>query len=83
MSNKIWDLANNDLTFIAIFLGKIKAMAVSTSCYLTHYDNSTETINDVQYMLKAIESLSKTADEQLTEISDKLCKISHEVGKEI
>lgn len=86
-NNKIWDIANDDLVLISAFFGKIKATAVSAYSYL---DSSiiepgepNERINNVLYMLDVIEDLSKTADNDLSEIINKLSTLSHDTEEKV
>lgn len=78
-NDKIWDIANDDLVIVSLFLGKIKAAASSVYCYVDHLiDEPNERTNNVLYMLDVIEDLTDMADKSLSESIDKLCAIYRE-----
>lgn len=78
-NKKIWDIANDDLTFISLFFEKIKSTAISTYSYLSNViAESDERINRVLYMLDVIEDLANMADDQLSAAIEKLCAIYRE-----
>lgn len=77
MNKELRDIANDDLTFISLFLEKIKAVAISTHSYIDHlFGEPNERTNNVLCMLEVIEDLSKIADNDLSGIIDKLFALS-------
>lgn len=78
-NDKIWDIANDDLVIIAIFLEKIKAIAASAcSCLSDLLCESTEKAKNALYMVDVIEDLTNMADKSLSESIEKLCAIYRE-----
>lgn len=78
-SEKIKNIIEDDMECISISLSEIQAAAKSTYSYLDHLICGAENANmkNFLYMLNVIDDISKTAENSLLEVMNKLYKISY------
>lgn len=88
MSEKVYDVASDDLADVSFSLEKIRAIAISARSYLDNSfldsifeaDETTKRFikNQVLCMFRVIEDLTNITDDQLDVVIDKLCKFHRE-----